>query len=319
MMLRICIIALLLLSNVEANEVNTESTIEQEKALSKATKNGNIEEVEALLKLGTDVDAKLIRFNRNIPLFVAVRNNDLAMVKVLVKHGVAMKTPNGRQNVLDLIGKKQSVELLEYLLKNGADGKYVNRDGDTLLHNLANIHFRAERNVPKWKGASEACTKYKLDLIKLLVEYGVDVNAVNEENETAIYLAFKERKKCVVNYLVKKGADSKVGKNLFFTVDWRNSVEELDLLLKLGYDVNEISKEYQQSALFNLVKNGYNPELIEFLLENGADINLEDKKKNTALSLSVSNRHKKMQAFLISKGAKKTDKYHAELAKKLKK
>ena len=57
------------------------------------------------------------------------------------------------------------------------------------------------------------------------------------------------------------------------------------LLLKHGADINKRSSDGRSALLWAAFKN--NSKLIEYLIENGADITIEDKNKWNAMDLAI--------------------------------
>lgn len=58
-----------------------------------------------------------------------------------------------------------------------------------------------------------AAQRGSLPIIKLLVEHGADIHAINNEEISVVYLAAKQGKTEVVKYLLKLGADGAVRKS----------------------------------------------------------------------------------------------------------
>jgi len=59
----------------------------------------------------------------------------------------------------------------------------------------------------------------------------------------------------------------------------------ISLLLKHGADINQRSSDGRSPLLWAAFKN--NTKLIEFLIENGADVTVEDKNKWNAMDLAI--------------------------------
>ena len=305
----------------------------KETMLIKQVRKNNYEGVLSLLKENIDVDIKSLNYYfRSQPMTVAVRKNNLRMLKLLVKYGANLQQidSSNKKNLLHFIGTNTSFELLKYLLDKKVDPRQLSKDGQSALHILTNI-FELDKsskyvleidgeNVNKTTSKSEQpeCKKNnRLKMIKLLVKQGADINAVYSKKpnseETPIFIAFKEGKPCLVKYFIEQGAKPKIGTNPLLKLTWQKSLYNVNQIIKHGYDINDISEHTGFSPLSNLVQNGFNKDLIELLLKNGANIDLENTKGDTALSLvliSYNRKQKEIVNYLLEKGATKTKNYY---------
>ena len=92
------------------------------------------------------------------------------------------------------------LELVKLLLSHGADRRIISKDYETPLMAAAGTGF-----IPGYsKGRSPA---ERLEVVKLLVELGEDVNAADNYGITALMVAANMGEAPIVQYLVDKGAD----------------------------------------------------------------------------------------------------------------
>lgn len=127
------------------------------------------------------------------------------------------------QTISEALKAKDTVQALK-LIRGGADVNAKNAQGATLL--LESCHFpdiptasfllrhgaRAdEPRSPKGRTALMVACAYwcGLDMVKLLVEHGADVNAAAQDGSTPLMLAAMNEKQDVVDYLLKHGAKAK--------------------------------------------------------------------------------------------------------------
>lgn len=137
---------------------------------------------------------------------------DLELAKALVAHGANVNAPlareprDGYRNWMARVGatpfvlaaKAADVALMRFLLDNGADPRLKARDNTTALMAAAGIGF--------WPAESPGTEEQALDAVKLAFETGGDVNAVNDNNYTALHGAAVRGANAIVTFLVEKGA-----------------------------------------------------------------------------------------------------------------
>jgi len=229
--------------------------------------------VEEAFKEGADVNYK--NDNGQGFLFVAVENGNIRMVNLLLEKGVDVNVTNDYNNTALFIaainGKKNVVELL---LKKGADINKATIDGDTIL--MGAINYDEE------------------EVIKILLDeegVRVDLNARNNNGETALIRAVQTGNTDIVSMLVDAGADMNIRDNYGNTPLIQASMigEEyiLDLLLDFDYildsgsDVNATNNA-GETALIAASRLGKSV-IVERLLDLGADVNAQSNAGETAL------------------------------------
>ena len=96
--------------------------------------------------------------------------------------------------------KSTDVTAMRLLLEHGADPKYkLARDSSTLIMAAAGQGFNKESGV----GGEQ---KDAIEAIKMLMERGVDVNAANDQGQTALHFAALTGREKVIEFLYENGA-----------------------------------------------------------------------------------------------------------------
>jgi ankyrin repeat protein len=92
----------------------------------------------------------------------------------------------------------------------------------------------------------------------------------------------------------------------FFNAVGRNDIEVVKGYLKTGTDVNQLyysPKHKMQMAPLHLAAILSNEEMIDFLLNNGAEINIKNADGTTPLQYAISKERYQVAKLLIEKGA----------------
>jgi ankyrin repeat protein len=131
--------------------------------------------------------------------------------------------------------------------------------------------------------------KGQLADVKVYVEKGADVNLQDQKERTPLIFAASAGHTPVVKYLIDAGADvdkqDKDGQTALLHACKRSFNETATLLLESGADVNFQSKKRGVTALM-IAAVWDNTELVQILLDHGADPQLTDTFGRTAKLLA---------------------------------
>lgn len=158
-------------------------------ALSEAAKGNHSHIVSVLLQHGAKVDAR--SGTGCTALSVASMRNHLTICLELLLHGADVNSPNLLgDTALILAIRKNHVETVQLLLEHGADPNLINRNATTPLL------------------LAMGRTVINVDLVRLLVEAGADVDAVDPNfGETCLAKATSRDSAAAVRLLLQAGAD----------------------------------------------------------------------------------------------------------------
>jgi ankyrin repeat protein len=154
-----------------------------------------------------------------------------------------------------------------------------------------------------------ACEYNRFEMVKFLVEKGVDINYVDIEDdlETPLIKAVAFSDLETVKYLIDKGADynykDKKGRNCLveaFFSDKRDIMKHL--IKKVGMDVNFTDPLNNSLLIYAVINNKIRA--VSDLIEYGADLNLLNKDNCSALTCSLVNKNINIVKLLLANGAK---------------
>ncbi|KAL4225700.1 hypothetical protein ACF0H5_016389 [Mactra antiquata] len=110
-------------------------------------------------------------------------------------------------------------------------------------------------------------------VVKYLCEYGADINKSSRSGETALYQACSQVNFEIVKYLLSKGADVNIKTN-----DFHSRADHTPLMVALPSYYNVKLKEKKKSEALKIVK---------YLISHGCDVNAQCWNGNTALHLAA--------------------------------
>jgi uncharacterized protein len=223
----------------------------------------------------------------NTPLHTAVVNNNLPIVKLLLNNGANIDARDFNNNTpLHLsLSFSYSDNMPNYLVENGADIDAKDNYGNTPLHLIISL-------------------KLDSSLAKMLIDQGADFSIRNKIGNTPLTEAISKNNKNI-SLLLLKDLGGIYSKN-------ERGESPLTIALGLGTSVLEwlISDKninYQDNdgntPLLIAIDEGVNADIISFLIEKGAKINIRNKDGWTALHKAVNKGNKEIVDVLAANGA----------------
>lgn len=131
-----------------------------------------------------------------------------------------------------------------------------------------------------------------LDIVKYLVEKGFDINAEDNEGSTPLTMAVCGSYIGIIEYFIECGANYNDlrfadGMTLLHRASQRKWLTIVDLLIEKKYDLN-VQDESNDTPLHYAIRYRNN-DILEHLLEAGADWNLENNKELTPFNEFINN------------------------------
>jgi ankyrin repeat protein len=221
---------------------------------------GDLQKVKNILKSkNSKIDINAKNDKGETALIIASKNAHLEIIKYLIKNGadINLKDHKNRTALAILeknlqISEKTKSEILKIFLNSKNLSIDSIIDGRTLL-----MRYSQEGNLKK---------------VKELIKNGAKIDILDEYSASALFYASASGHLNIVEFLAKNGAD-------------------LNIQSSFGYTPLIIATRNDK---FNVVK---------FLTENGADLELKTGNNTTALIVAFEQENSKIFEYLVSKGA----------------
>jgi ankyrin repeat protein/regulator of sirC expression with transglutaminase-like and TPR domain len=212
-------------------------------------------------------------------IFSAVKEGTVEDVRNFVEqNGAAVihaKDDDGRTPLHNAAQHNPNVEVLKYLVSQGADVKTKDNMDWTPLH-------QATLSNPN------------VEVLKYLVSQGVDINAKNKEavsDLTPLHIAIFTGNIEFTKFLISAAADvnskSKVVGTLLFTAAMEKHIELAEILVHAGADVNAVEDDKTGHTLLHKVILLDLVEAAKFLVSEKASVKAKDNEGNTPLHTAV--------------------------------
>jgi|GEM_PF-2445749 len=212
--------------------------------------------------------------------------------------------------------------LHQQLLKNSQDFNINSRDkyGRTALsiavgkRNLEMVKLLVENgadvnifNRNKYTPLMTSCRNGSLSIVKYLIAHGSDYRIVNQFGESAAHIAYHYENFEIVQYLIDHGFDinspGKYGTSLLMMACEKGHLINLHYFLSKGADVNH-QNDLWDTPLIYASEQGYLG-IVKALIQQGAttSINYTNKLGDTALRIAFTNKFIGLVTYLKSQGA----------------
>lgn len=286
------------LLNQPGNEI-TKLTHDNRIYLHWAAYKSNIEIINYLIGKGSDINLEDSHGANPIAFAASNGATNIAVYEAFFKAGIdpKKKYQGGANLLLMAIPYDKDLTLTNYFISKGMSLKDVDGDGNTAFNYVARTG-----NIPLLKKLLEKGIKYTdnalifaaqgsrretntIEIYKYLVEdLKLKPTATGKTGETVLhFLVNKPNQTEIVSYFLTKGVDANKADNggntpLMIAASSRETTAVLEQLLPIVKNINSQNKK-GESALTIAVKSG-TPNAVELLLNKGADVNIIDKEGN---------------------------------------
>uniref|UniRef100_A0A674N186 Euchromatic histone-lysine N-methyltransferase 2 n=1 Tax=Takifugu rubripes TaxID=31033 RepID=A0A674N186_TAKRU len=235
-----------------------------------AAKQGETQRVLLMLMESIDPSYQPDAQNKRCALHAAAQRGLLDICYMLVQAGanVDAQDKDLRTPLVEAIINNH-IEVARYLIQSGACVYHVVEDGYTGLHHAAKLG--------------------NLEIVNMLLETGqVDVNAQDSGGWTPIIWAAEHKHLDVIKVLLNRGADVNIAdKELNVCLHWAayaGSVDIAELVLNAGCSLSSVNT-HGDTPLHIASREGY-LECVRLFLSRGADIDIMNREGDTPLTLA---------------------------------
>ncbi len=267
-------------------------------ALFDAVRRGNLSIVLTLLGQGMDVNVR--GEYGYTPLIVATKYDQTKIAQELCARGADVNAQAG----IDYWSKEWGYTPLLWAAKNS------NLDmAGLLIAKGANVGRRgATGDLPLIVAAHNG----SLALAEMLLSKGALVDARDEESgETALIAAVEGGYLDLADYLIEAGADIQIrsqgGRSLFLVAAYRGHYAAVRYFHEKGFSVSESDRIGQTAMHFAVTDSVEARYILNFLIENDANVSAKDSGGVTPLMLASYNGVTAAMEVLIAKGAAVND------------
>jgi ankyrin repeat protein len=306
------IVKLLINSGADINALDGN----RETSLHKASYKGHKTVIEILISNGANIDAE--SGDGSTPLSIAALYHHQETAQLLIEYGAVINS--------DIAIMLENHELVKHYLDLGLDPNSKiqkgSNKGETYLltaittKNIAMVELLLnygarliEKNestnvLPLHRASAIGC----LDICRLLIANGTDINAQGSFEQTPLHLAVQYGHTDVVKLLVIHGANINVKNESkstpLFAATYRQSLEIVECLLANGAEVNLVDAAGLTPLLCAFQKKAGGDEIIRLLVNCGANVNVRSSRNGCSpLHIAVAQNNKNIVEFLLDNGA----------------
>ncbi len=262
----------------------------------------SISVIKTLLDLGADIS---LETDLGLtPLMYASRYLSLSVIRLLLESGANLNEYNDRLQtplMLALLADREdNLSVINYLVSNGADVNRLDDCQNTILMYLADA-----------SGSKQTCESLQ-KCARLLVDKGVNIDAQNIDEESALFIASKNNNIDALSALIELGADVSLlnmfGESALMLAGSKSRNHSLThktikILLENGADVSAQGPAGLtpiQYHAFNFDSTVHDIKIISLLIEAGADIHHKNEDNESLVDIVNAGKDKQLKSYFQS-------------------
>ncbi|XP_038110432.1 uncharacterized protein LOC6052718 [Culex quinquefasciatus] len=251
-----------------------------------AAKHGSVEMVQFLIDRSARIDVE-----NNLgetPLFLAVRNNHLAVAELLIKTGANISHKDHYSSyILHAAVKSGNVNLVKLILDYASN------------QNIDKATFIDCRDYAKRTPLHVAVQRDFQDVVAFLVSSKANVNAIDKDGESALHIAsihgHLELVRCLIEGKANPNLLNSSRQTPLYVAIVSGHLEVVKFLRNIGPDIRRIN-HHKKSVLNAAVKSG-NVELVKYLMKQFRDAS------DSAILYAAEWKHTEIFKVLLAHGA----------------
>ena len=217
-------------------------------------------------------------------------NQGRTLVYLAAKYADINVQDNQGRTPLYWAAKNEHLEVVDVLLANGATSYYIrDRQAWQDLMLVANQEIKEKILTRKEEEAFiETAKQGDIERLQYFIDKGVDINARDKDDRTALYWAIQKDFEEVVDVLLDYGAD--------VPIDYVTTNNEMHIKLF------KVKRDRFNARLIEVAKQGDIQKVTAFV-KRGADIDVQDNQGRTPLYWAAKNEHLEVVDVLLENGA----------------
>jgi ankyrin repeat protein len=209
-------------------------------------------------------------------------------------------------NCLLIATKKAQLNILNLLLKNGVDIGFADKNGCNALHIASSAGYQdiVQDILIYWSKRQQQAKREGIDLNASGTCF--DVNTGDKQNTTCLMKAAINGHYKIIELLLRFGASPSIennkGENALTLACMQENFAICEKLIVAKGDVNHVDS-LGRTPLLKAARHNSNSDILQLLLQHGADPTISDNNKNTPLHFAAIRGTKDVAIFLIKLGA----------------
>jgi len=263
---------------------------------------------------------KFIDINRydnegNSFLMYAVEFGKISLVKYLFEHDISF-CDDLYEEIMKKVIFNDELNILKFLIPYYSEIIKNKQCQNQLLNyaidaeNEKIVEYLMEYTETKYEVEQSRIQKVILNhdfpTLKLLIDYGVDINQKFENGGTFLSYAIENKDEDIIEYLLDCQVNTNVLFNsnktaLIFAIEKRIQNNELiKRLVDVSINFLDVSDIYGSTALTSAIESKNNS-LVKYLIEKGADVYKSGKYANTPLTWAIETHNMELVKYLVKR------------------
>ena len=233
-------------------------------------------------KLSTNISAGLLDDSRPTPLYLAVKNENVRMVQMLIEAGADVNIYLGIMTPLYVAVRMGNAEIVRMLIDAEAN---VNVEIDNIVKDTA-LHVAGNKEIAQ-----------------MLIEAGANIKKYRDSLISSVLMSNQGLMDMFINVEDEVNARNKIKQTSFYISTIKGIKEVVKLLIDVGADANSRNKLNGRNSLHILTRGAANKDIARILAASGANVNAQDNWGETPLHYAVRVSDEELVKAFIAFGA----------------